>query len=81
MTGGVSDFLKLVVTAAALLALGMAGIAIFGVDLFDYLRLSILVLAAVVLLLRWLRREERPYDELDEAEDSVGTEPSQRTTS
>jgi uncharacterized membrane protein YfcA len=56
---------RLVITGVILVFFGVALPAILGVEPFSYLRLSVLVLAAAVLLLRWLKREERPYDDLD----------------
>jgi hypothetical protein len=70
---------RLIVTAAILLLFGVAIPAVFGVERFSYLRLSVLVLAATVLLLRWLKKEERPYDRLDEFEAPASAEPAQRT--
>jgi membrane protein implicated in regulation of membrane protease activity len=68
--GEVRPFLaRLAITAAILLLFGIVMPAIFGVEPFSYLRLSVFVLAATVLLLRWLRREERPYDQLQKADE------------
>jgi hypothetical protein len=77
----VREFLgRLLVMAAILLMFGVVIPAVFGVERFSYLRLSVFVLAATVLLLRWLKKEDRPYDQLDEFEDPSDPEPSQRTT-
>jgi hypothetical protein len=58
---------RLVITAAILLVFGVALPAVFGVEPFSYLRFSLIVLVVAILLLRFLREEERPYDRLDEA--------------
>jgi hypothetical protein len=64
-------FIGRLVVAACILGVAFGVRAVFGVDPLGYPRIWILVPVGIILLVRWLRREERPLNQLDELQDAA----------